>query len=459
MTEIQHKVHQANARHELITSGEKVLVALSGGPDSVALVTILVSLKRKLGIQVGAVYIDHHLRPKAVKKEIAFCRELCATLKILFFCEEIDIPRKAQLEKSGIEETARKYRYQILEMVADREGFDKIAVGHHRDDRVETIIFNLARGAGRQGIIGMPPKRGRIVRPLYDVSREEIETYLRDRKLSWMTDRSNADVAFARNRIRNSVVPLLKKELSPSAPENIIRFSEIIAGEDKYLQAIVDDVYAEVVSCTPGGKFKLDLNGRFGYDIWLLRRLFFELLGDAGLFDIEYNEIERLIGLISAGVDSSVQLRDGLLATLSGNDLYVQSPGKKITPTVLPLPGEVRLSYPRYQIESHVVKATDAGQIKKSSCRFAIVDADHLAEPLVIGGIRPGARFHPFGRPGSKKIGDFLTDKKYPRPLRDELPVIYDQNGVVWVTGFEIDHRMRVTDKTKRIIRFEIRRY
>jgi tRNA(Ile)-lysidine synthase len=287
----------------------------------------------------------------------------------------------------------------------------------------------------------------------------EIEKYLRAQKLSWVTDLSNADAAYTRNRIRRRVMPLLKKELSPSAPENIVRFSEIISEEEKFLQKIVGDVYSGIMSTTAGGKFKLDLSERFGYDIWLLRRLLFEFLRDAGLFDIEYAEIDRLIDLISEGKDSSVQLRDRFLASLTGDDLYLMRPGMKISPVVFEIPGRIRLACPRYQIDAHLLRQRDTYQIKKSSCRWAFVDADLVAAPLIITGLQAGARFRPYGRPGSKKIGDFLTDKKYPRPLRDELPIISDKNGVVWVTGFEIDHRMRVTDKTKRIIRFEIRRY
>lgn len=459
MIDVQQKVLQSIVTHKLIEHGDNVLVALSGGPDSVALLHILSHLKKKLRIKIGAIYINHHLRPQAVKREIAFCRKLCSTLEIPFFCEEVNIPQKAKQEKTGIEETARKYRYLILDIVAGREGYDKIAVGHHRDDRAETIIFNLARGAARQGVAGMPPQRGRIIRPFFDLSRAQIEDYLRANGLLWLTDRSNADTAYTRNRIRHRVMPLLKKELSPAAAENIIRFSEIICDEDRYLQKQADDVYAEISSVTAGGKFKLDLSRRFGYDIWLMRRLFFELLRGAGLFDIEYLEIDRLIRLAEGGANRSVQMRDGFLATLVGDDLYLMRPGMKIAKTPVAIPGRTRLVYPRYEINARAVRPAEKEMTVKSSCRFAYVDAASLAEPLFVGGLRPGGRFHPYGRPGSKKIGDFLTDKKYPRPLRDELPAVYDQNGVVWLMGLEIDHRVRVTDKTRKIIRFEIRRY
>ena len=450
------RVAQTIATYDLVGRGNRVLVGFSGGPDSTALLHILCRLSKKIGITLGALYINHRLRPRAAIAEARFCEETCGSLSIPFHFEEVDIGDLAEKERAGIEETARKYRYLIYTRLAQQESYDFIAVGHNRDDRVETILFNLFRGSGRLGVAGMPPKRGLFIRPLYDISREEIVIWLKQNGLNYMTDRSNFSRQFTRNRIRHQIIPLIEKEITSAAADNIIRFSEIMADEEEYLDEKIAKLFRRLASETPGGKFKLDLTGLLEYDVWFLRRLVRKLLNRAGLFEIAFAEIERVIELIRSDKSSRISITGNKIAEKCGPVLFLYGPGQKIERREVTIPGRYHLHYPKVSITLEYVGGADVNKIKRSS-RIAYVDAGKLSGQLYIAGPGRGDRFRPYGRPGSKKVGDFLTDLKYPRPLRDELPVLHDGRGIVWVAGVEIDARVKIDRQTKQMVKLEIK--
>ncbi len=456
MDEIVARVAETIRKYDLIEKGDRVLIGLSGGPDSVAMMHILYSLGEMLEFSLSAAYINHKLRPRAAKREARFCDTLCGRYSIPFKAGEIDIPQLSRKDKTGLEETARIYRYRILEKMAQEQDCDKIAVGHHRDDRAETVLFNLLRGSGRMGLAAIPPRRGKIIRPLYDLNRPEIADYIEDCGLKFMVDRSNQSLKFTRNRIRRRVIPMLKRVVTESAVENIVRFSEIMADEERFLGHMASEVLEKVISRTPGGKIRLDLSHKLKYDIWLKRRLVLGILADAGPADIEFAEVERIVELIDGERQTRLAIRDDWMAETAGDGLYLYRPGTQIGRYKVTVPGQCRMDYPHMKIDFEYAAAERVKDLETASSQTAYIDAERVVDELYITGLEPGARFRPFGRPGSKKVGDFLTDCKYPRPLRDELPVVYDGAGIVWLAGLEIDHRVRVRNETRKILKIEI---
>ncbi|MEZ5358146.1 MAG: tRNA lysidine(34) synthetase TilS [Candidatus Zixiibacteriota bacterium] len=455
--DIEKRIRETIESYDLIHDGDRVLIGLSGGPDSVALLLQLVNLRKSYRLTLGAVYVNHQLRPRAAKKEEAFCWEICNKHGFEFFTRTVDIPSLAKKDKTGIEACARTYRYTALEDVAAKWNADAIALGHHRDDRVETILFNLFRGAGRTGAMGFQPKRGHIIRPLYDIWREEIERYLAEIGQISMLDSSNAQNDYTRNRLRNVIIPKIRSEIHDNAPANILRFATVIGDEERFLSEYTAKTYHELHSVTPGGKNRLDLNSQKAYDVWFVRRLLFRLLEDSGVDEIGFSVIERLISAIEGRKSGRIQLAPGLYAECTGGHLYVYRSGEKIGRYAVQPGDSIELAYPRLQMKLESRSRIDIDEIRREGGRVAYIDADRLAGTLEIAGIKRGATIHPFGRPGKKKVGDFLTDRKYPRPLRDELPVLYDREGVVWLAGIEIDNRVAVTKETRKIVRIEIR--
>ncbi len=459
LTDSKSVVLATLARYRLIKESDRVLVGISGGPDSVALLHILHALRRKLRFSIGGLYINHRLRPRAANKEARFCKDLCARLRIPYYYEEIEIERLAGEEKTGIEETARNHRYRTLEQLAAVNGYDKIAVGHHRDDRVETILFNLIRGSGRAGFAGMPVRRGKIIRPLFDLSREQIIDYLKRSELEYMIDRSNLSPQHTRNRIRLDVLPLIEQKISPRASENILRFSEILAEEEVYLNSQTERIYGKSVAKTAGGKIKLDLDRFLQYGLWLRRRLVRRLLVEAGQVDIEFADIDRLSGLASAPGNSRQSVGRELFAEKLGTSFYLYRTNGLIARREVDIPGKIQLDYPRYWVSFEYVDRPDVKEVRRKGNAIAFVDFDKIEPPIYLSGLKRGGRFHPFGRPGTKKAGDFLTDIKYPRLLRDELPIVYDRRGIVWLAGVEIDDRVKIGKTTQKVVKLEIGSY
>lgn len=455
--DIEKRVQETIEECGLIEKGNRVLIGLSGGPDSVALLRVLVRLRKSYRIALAAAYINHMLRPRAVKKEESFCRELCEQHGVEFFTKTIDITSLAKRDKTGIEECARTYRYAALEDIATNWRADVIALGHHRDDRVETILFNLFRGAGRVGIIGFRAKRGNIIRPLYEVWREEIEAYLKEIGQESMLDSSNDGDDYARNRLRNKILPLIRSDIHDAAAANILRFATLVGDEEAFLREYVAETYHKIHSVSPGGKNRLDLSGQKAYDTWFVRRLLFRLLEDSGVDEIGFSVVDRLLQAVDGRKNGRIQLAPRVFAEYSGEEMYIYRAGRKIEHHSVRLDDAIELEYQRVQLRLEMSLPVSVDEIRQASGTVAFIDAERLVEPLEVSGIQRGARFHPFGRPGTKKVGDFLTDKKYPRPLRDELPVVYDRNGVVWLAGVEIDDRVAITKDTRKIVRIEIR--
>ena len=274
-----------------------------------------------------------------------------------------------------------------------------------------------------------------------------------------MLDRSNRSNRYVRNRIRARILPVIRKEISPGVTDNIIRLAEILADEEAYFDRETERNFRKIFAETPGGKFMLDLGRWKGYDIWLKRRIVIRLLHAAGVWDTEYAEIERVVRLSDEAIGSRTTLSDRLTAETAGGKLFLYRAGGKIEKQELEIPGVYVLPFPRLRLRLTAVGSAGRETLIAGDRSTAFIDAGKLSGGLYVAGLKRGVRFRPYGRPGSKKAGDFLTDRKFPRPLRDEMPVLYDRQGVVWLAGVEIDHRVRVGPSTKETVKLEIRRY
>ena len=254
--------------NRLFARGDRVLAALSGGADSTALLELLLASARRLGITVAAFHLNHGLRRAAAGDEAAV-RRLCRERGVELLVERADVRAHARRRKLGIEEAGRELRYRLLDAAAGRLGCTCIALGHNANDCLETMLLNLARGAGPAGLAGIPVRRGRFVRPLLDIERGELERFLRARGVGWVEDESNRDAAFGRNRLRHAVVPVLVS-LNPAAVRNARRTARLIAEESSYLDEIAGEF-----ECS--GR-RIDTRKLEGYNICLKRRILKRLL-------------------------------------------------------------------------------------------------------------------------------------------------------------------------------------
>ncbi len=450
---VRSTIHQ----HSLLVNGDSVLVALSGGPDSVSLLHVLWKIRREFNLQLGAVYINHQIRKAAAKKEERFCQKLCDKLAIKLHIVREDIPYLASLEKKGIEETARNYRYRTFESLALHHGYTKIAVGHHRDDQVETILFRLFRGTGPSGILGIPACRGKIIRPLLGVSKADILAYLKKQRLTYCHDQSNDSVVFSRNYIRNKLLPEMRKRLNPQVDQAILNLAEISAPEEEHLQQVTLRAFRQSAKMTTGGKIELDLDIFDNYPLWLRRRLLrFCLQKSSGSVETANRETITRLERLTSTRTKGCSLPGKLEARVLGARLLITSRTPLRYAETFAPGEETHIDSLRMRIQSRVV----GWRAKRTKWRRAtsrvVMDWSKITEPLVARSIRPGDRFQPLGLSGRKKVSDYLTDRKVASVYRDEIPVLCDRDGIIWLVGYEIADRVKVVGTTRKVLKLEV---
>ena len=443
--------------HQMLARGDCVLVALSGGPDSVALLDVLRRRRRNLGITLHAAHLDHMLRGDESRADADFARAFAAKLDVPITVGRAHVKVIASRRRLSIEHAARLARYDFLEKTADRVKAQRIAVAHNADDQAETVLLNMLRGAGPDGLAGMPPVRGRVIRPLIEVRRRQIEDYCRQRRLKPRTDPSNLERDVLRNRVRLDLLPALEKE-QPRLRQTLLRMAKVARDENALLNQMAEDALAGV--CRKGTKTEaaLRLDAFASLPPALQRRVARAAIGRlrGDLLNIEYVHIETLRALALGGsAGKCIHLPDGLTAARGYDDLVLSTHGPaKPAPTTdeefaLALPGRTRIAALGVEIEAELVPCAVAREAMREGPGTACLDYAQMGEPLVIRTRRPGDRFRPLGMTGMTKLQDFLVNRKLPEPERDHLPLLLSAGEIAWVVGHRIGHAFRLTGDTR----------
>jgi tRNA(Ile)-lysidine synthase len=450
---VLRKITNTIARYALLDEGDSVLVALSGGPDSVALMHLLSRLSKRMKLELTAVYINHQIRPAAVKKEEKFCRRLCETLNVPLELVSENIPALAKAKKKGLEEMARDFRYLTFDRLADSHHCHRIAVGHHADDRVETVLFRLLRGTGRTGLAGMPIRRGRIIRPLFRQTKDDILVYLKKHGLDYCLDQSNEGSDFKRNYIRNELLPTIRKNLNVRVDAAILNLAETAGDEEAYMEQVAQRGLRKAGSVTPGGKFELDLDNFNSYDLWVRRRMVRYCIAELSNSPYPPDKvvIDRLIEL-SEKDGRGMSLPGNVQAIQVGHKLVLHRRARIHFEQPLEVGRRCRLEVPRLDFRVRVIDRRVEKVPRDKRSQIVMLDDAKVERPLTVRNIRPGDRFVPLGMTGSKKVGDYLTDRKLDRVYRDEVPVVCDSRGIVWLVGYEIASRVKIDDKTRKVL-------
>ena len=456
MQDLAASVERNIREQSLVISGTKVLVAFSGGPDSTALLHILNKLSKKMEFGLAACYINHKIRPRAVRKEIDFCVDFCHRLKIPMVVAEGDIPGFARESRLSLEEAGREFRYMMLGKIAREEGCQRIALGHHQDDIVETVFFRLLRGTGPQGLQPIKPLSGNIIRPLHNISRAEIEAYLRKHRIDYLLDRSNLKSEYSRNFLRNKVMPLLERRFGSGFRRNIINFADIISGEEEYLKVIAERAVKKISYGTPAGKIIVDLKQFGSYDVWLRRRIVRILLqkmtGRAGAGSFE--EVERILQT-AEGKLKSANVGGGMRVIREKESLLFLPKSRVIAGKEIRMGGITEVPELKARIRCRLIPTAQSRAEIQAEGRRINIDFESICPPLRIRGIKPGDRFVPLGMKGSKKVGNFMTDRKVPRYFRDEISVINDREGIIWLVGYQISDRCKIDSSTRKVLMIE----
>jgi tRNA(Ile)-lysidine synthase len=460
------RVEAARDAYGLLVAGGRVLAAVSGGPDSTALLHVLADSSARWGLSLGVAHVHHGLRPEA-DGDAEFVRGLAAALGLPFHLAHADV--RAHRRRAGLclEEAARELRYRFLEAAAAAGGYTQIALGHHADDNAETLLLNLLRGGGRRGLAGIPPFRPpHYVRPLILARRAEILAYLDCRRIPFRTDRTNADAAFDRNRIRLQVIPELERALNPRVREALGRTAEILGAEEAWLESLTASMFAAARRSRPGGGLALREDALREAPPAARRRIVRRALAEAGggLRGIGFTHVEQIMGLLGGRRDAGplhlprgvrVRRRAGMLEFYrrpdGGEAADVPDYGYTLErPGVLDIPpAGVRM------VLTELCGAVPA-DIAAASPDIAFLDGDGVSFPVTVRNFRPGDRFHPLGAAGTQKLKKFFRDHQVPRDRRRRLPLLISAGRIVWVAGLRPDERVRVTARSRRVIKAEV---
>lgn len=434
------------------------MTGLSGGADSVCLLTVLSKLRDALGIDLSAAYIDHGFRPDETPAEMEFCSKLCKERNIAFTTRNIEAKEYAEKEGLNKQEAARELRYRALEEIAAQNGANKIAFAHNADDQAETLLMHLVRGSGPLGLSGIPPVRGRIIRPLIETERGEIEEFLSKEGLDYVTDSSNLKDDYLRNRIRHFIMPSLKN-INKDLIQAILRTTSIFRDEERYFEILVTKTLMKMISRKSDSTIELFLGPMEYMDTALLRRVLRRALSKTkSLRGLGLDHIEDLIKLIKSGQSGDrIYLPHSIRAIKAYATLILTSEEPpRLSEYVINGPGEVVLKEASVVLSLSIVERDEIDDLGDGK-KIASLDAGKLTFPLSIRPRKTGDFFYPGGFGNKKKIQDYFVDEKVPRDERDSVPLLINNDDIVWIAGHRIDDRYKVDDNTGRVLLLEIR--
>jgi len=434
----KRRVEEWTHRQGLITAGDAVLAALSGGADSVCLIRVLLELRDKLGIQVLAAHYNHCLRGAESDRDESFVRDFCEQFQVPLTVGRGDVAQAASDTGQGIEETARQLRYAFLQETADHLKAHKIATGHNADDNAETVLLHLIRGAGIRGLSGILPRRGRIIRPLLSVQRREIETYLADLGQSYVEDETNRDVYHRRNAIRHEVLPLLRDK-NPNLAETLLRQSEILRQDSRFLDELAAEAFARLRQGQEKEIF-LPIQELLDLDPALSGRIIALAIQAAG-GEAEQSHIRQVLEL-SRGTCPSAQLSAGggvIVRRVYGRLMITGAQDQKapFAPQILPPSGRVFLP----EAGIWIVCGENSEKIHETIHTF-LFKSDAICGKITVRPRQTGDSIRIFGRNGTKTVKKLMISYKIPAHERDQWPILADEAGVIAVPGMGIHQRV-----------------
>jgi len=440
MVQFENNVKQFVLQNRLFQSGSRILVALSGGADSVALLRVL----HGLGYAVEAAHCNFHLRGEESMRDETFVRKLTERLGVPLHVENFDTADYARRQKISVEMAARELRYRFFDHLCDALSMDTVCVAHHRDDNAETILLNLIRGTGIRGLTGMSPRAGRIARPFLCTTREEIIQYLKDLHQDYVTDSTNLETEFKRNKVRLQILPLMRS-MNPSLTESLNKMAEHLKDAETLSGRAVEAILEQLSRRGADGTWSMSIA---------------ELKAQAAPKTILFNWLGRL-GFSSAQTENVwLHIDSGTGAVFSAaNAMLLVDRGclrvKSLDNAVEDCQVEVNVgqsvNYAGMTLTMSRETFTSLQQISRERHEVT-VDADKIKGSLTLRKVRKGDRFHPFGMKGSKLLSDFFTDLKLSRFERENKCVLCSGEDIVWLVGLRMDQRFAVNPKTTKEI-------
>jgi tRNA(Ile)-lysidine synthase len=449
MKRIEQKVLRFIDEKDLIKRNDKVLVALSGGSDSIFLLHFLLKFRKKYNIEVGAVHINHMIRGNSAYEDEEFCRKLSVNLGIKFFAMQKNVKLYAKKNKYSLEEAGRIIRYKTLTKVLKQEGFNKIATAHNCSDNAETVLLNLIKGTGIKGISGIPLKRGNIIRPILILKKNEILEYLNNYGIKFRIDESNVDTDYERNFLRQEIIPVIKKKLNPDFENALFNASEIFTGLAGYLN---DQVKRELNKTVESNKEEIKIiTAEFEKINEELKNYVIKTAVEEQFnVPLTFTDVKNIKSLFNKKTGKSINLQKNLIASRERGLIIISKPDK------------IKYFKNSTLIEGESVKLNDKtlfiNPVKELPKKFSdnklteYISSDKISGKFLIRRWEAGDKFSPLGLKGTKKISDFLNEQKITSSRKKEQLILTNKGRVVWVLGLRLDERFKITKDTERVI-------
>ena len=451
---------------DLLQPGDPVVVGVSGGPDSMALLHVLAALAGELKVSLRAVYVDHGLRPDETAAEATLVREAAGRLGLEFQSGQAPVREYARQQGLSVEAAARQLRYDLLEKMAGEGGKAVIAVGHTADDQAEEVLLRLIRGAGRSGLSGMTYRNYRgVIRPFLKVPKSTLIAYLNEFAIPFLEDSSNQEREFLRNRVRLDLLPYLEKHFNPAIRETLRRTADVLGAEDELLAELAADFYRQVVINEEGKPLRLDIATLLDAHLSLQRRVVEMVLLQLDAKP-SFQQIDKILALAGRGENGKeLHMSEGLRlikraealefsypAGRSGHRQSLAGSQERSFEEQMDGPGRWPIEGTELVLQLEILdKAPAHEELIKMEADF--LEMTELDFPLTVRSLRPGDRFHPLGGPGSRKVADFLADRKVPREQRYLVPILENEAGIIALLGQRIDQRYRLVDKEAKVLK------
>ncbi|MCL5267654.1 MAG: tRNA lysidine(34) synthetase TilS [Bacteroidetes bacterium] len=440
-------------KYQLVSENDKIIVGVSGGIDSVVLLDLLMELRGSYRLDISVAHINHQLRGDESDQDQKFVEKLAEDYGIECFVHVADVKAFMVEHKASLQVGAREIRYKFFETVKILKNFTKIATAHNANDNAETVLLNLLRGSGANGLAGIPIVRNDIIRPLLFAERNEIEQYAKLKSLKYREDSSNLKDYYTRNFIRHSLLPQIQERINPGAIGTLNRTAAIFQELETFVNNETKVIYANLAKNFDGEKLVLDIFKLRNSLLFLQENIIMTALKDFVMGEVDYAKVHAVMDLLDSETGSSIELGNGVVVYKDRRNLvFIRNPKEPAEFIAEILRGK-KYEFEEFYLRSEVVERSDVHFSLSPVVEF--VDADLVGEVLTLRTWHAGDWFIPLGLKGHKKISDFLIDSKIPIYQKNNVLVLTNRDNVIWVCGLRVDDRFRMTERTRRILKLE----
>jgi tRNA(Ile)-lysidine synthase len=456
MKSIDEKVLRFIDSNRLIDKNEKILVALSGGADSIFALYFLHKYQRRLRITISAVHLNHSLRGTDSLKDEEFCIDYCKKLNIPLFTKKIPIEVISKKNKTSLEETGRIERYNYFNEICKKYKFDKIVTAHHKDDNAETVLMNLFRGTGVRGYSGIPIKRDNVIRPVLVLSKKEIVSYLVANKIPYKTDTTNFSDDFIRNLIRNQIVPIIEGKINPSWTDSVFNSSQVINNYLELIDKRFSNRLKKKLICEERDFLRFSLEEIIKNEKFLVTELIRKSITEKFSIELSYLEISRILELgLSKKAGKRIVLKANVVVIKNQTDLSVHKQQRKNN-TVCRIKIGESVHFDGTMITIKELKKRNIKVDENKNHKIEYIDSGLIKDDFELRYWKEGDYFYPLGMEQKKKISDFLTDNKVESSQKKNILVLLNNNRIVWVVGYRISNLFKLNKETKNILRLQL---